>query len=59
MKNYLTSKEDKHLLSITDEDKYRNNDRRDFKRKELEFELRHEEPELYRSRLKNKKYETR
>jgi hypothetical protein len=56
MKNYLTSKEDKHLLSIADEDNYRNGNRRDFKRKELEYELRHEEPELYKSRLKNKNY---
>jgi hypothetical protein len=48
MKNYLTSKEDLNLLSLVDEDEYTNYSRRELKRKELAYELRHEDEELKR-----------
>jgi hypothetical protein len=59
MKSYLTSKEDKHLMSVYEEDEYHNSDRRNFRREQLEYELRHEEPELYKARLKRINLETK
>jgi hypothetical protein len=59
MSRFQKYEDDLNNLPSHVEDEYVNGLKRDFKLEELKYELRHEEPELYKARLKRINLETK